>query len=266
MKRSTLARLARAVRPPRPDIGMMVPIIGCKGGVGKTTVALNLGLALAKRGYRVGIVDADITTPNLTPYFGLGDEPIRTGMERGYLMQYPVESDGMKLFSIANVAGDRAIQWTQERQRQYFLDCFAGVEWGKLDYMLVDMPPTTSDALFFFEGLFRDRGRAVLVTLGDHLSLLDTTRGIKICRLVGIPLAGVVENMTRMSCPCCGGEFPLFGTNGVERLAAKYGIEFFGSLPWNVHVNTGDGAKKSLYDADPDDTALFDRIVNSLER
>ena len=216
----------RRIKEVLEGIKHRVVVFSGKGGVGKTTVAVNLAYALAKHGKRVGLLDADITGPNVPKMIGLHEVP-SVANDR----MVPPEKDGIKVISLATlIPPDAPVIW-RGPIRSKALDQFLGeVAWGELDYLVADLPPGTGDEVLTMAQRMEPQ-LAVIVTTPQELALLDSRRAINMAKKMGIPKIGVVENMSGLRCPHCGHEIDLFGSGGGERAARELNVHFLGKIP-----------------------------------
>ncbi|HLH76687.1 MAG TPA: Mrp/NBP35 family ATP-binding protein [Candidatus Binataceae bacterium] len=216
----------------------VIAIASGKGGVGKSTVAANLSLALAARGLAVGLLDADIYGPSMGLMFdAMAERPRSAGPERFY----PVERHGIKLISMAFFLTERApVIWRGPMVMSAVRQFLQQTSWGELDYLIVDLPPGTGDAQLTLAQLVALDG-AVIVTTPQDLALLDAMRAVRMFHQVHCPILGVIENMSGFVCPQCGESEPIFGSGGGARMAAQEGVPLLGTLPLDLSVGeTGD--------------------------
>ncbi len=218
--------------PPTPDempaLGKVLAISSGKGGVGKSTVSANLAAALAKQGHKVGLMDADIYGPNIPRMFGLadGDKP----EVRGGKIQ-PLEAHGVKLMSLGFIVErDAPAIWRGPIIMKIIQQFLRDVAWGELDYFIVDLPPGTGDAQLSLTQAIRLHG-AVIVTTPQEMAVGDSLRGAKMFERVGVPVVGIVENMSYYVCPHCGDRSEVFLSGGGGRLAAEVGVPLLGQIP-----------------------------------
>lgn len=204
-------------------------VLSGKGGVGKSTVAVNLAVALMLEGKRVGIMDCDIHGPSIPKMLRLEGAPICKGSE-GLL---PVELGGLKAMSIGFFLenSDDAVIWRGPMKMSAIRQFLADVEWGELDYLVIDLPPGTGDEPLSLIQLIENPDGAVIVTTPQDVSTADVRRSIGFCRQLGLPVLGVVENMSGFVCPHCGEITAIFKTGGGERMAAEMGVPFLGRIP-----------------------------------
>ena len=209
-----------------PNLGRVIAVSSGKGGVGKSTVAVNLAVALAKEGKRVGIMDADIYGPNIPRMFGVFEKPMVIG---GRIQ--PLVAHGVKLMSIGFlVERDAAAIWRGPIITKVLQQFLRDVEWGELDYFLVDMPPGTGDAQLSLVQSAQVAG-AVIVTTPQEMAVGDALRGAKMFEKVNVPVYGVVENMAGFTDPATGQRFEFFSSGGGERLARELGVPLLGQIP-----------------------------------
>ena len=210
-------------------VGRLIAIASGKGGVGKSTVAANLAVALATRGARVGLLDADIYGPSVPTMFGIGaDERIRSN-ERGALI--PIQRHGVKLISMGFFVGEGSpLIWRGPMLTKALTQFLHEVEWGGLDYLLVDLPPGTGDVQMTLTMQTALDG-GIIVTTPQEVALADVERSVRMFQQCGAHIAGLVENMSYHVCPCCGDKRYLFGSGGGRRMAENYKIPFLGEIP-----------------------------------
>jgi ATP-binding protein involved in chromosome partitioning len=242
----TPARVARPVLPALLD-KRLVFVTG-KGGVGKSTVASNLALALHALGRRVGLLDADIYGPSIPMMFNVGDQRPKSAGGQNF---YPIEKYGVKLISIGFFLGEKApVIWrgpmVMGAVRQFLKDTL----WGSQDYLVVDLPPGTGDAQLTLAQQVSLDG-AVIVTTPQDVALLDATRAIKMFRQVHCPILGVVENMSYFVCPDCGERDEIFGYGGGERMAQSEGTHLLARIPVYPEVREAGDAGMPIVIAKP---------------
>ena len=221
-------------RPPVPGAKNVIAVGAGKGGVGKTTVAVNLALALAKCGSRVGILDGDIYGPNVPIMLGLDTKLLTDGKQI-----VPAERHGVQVVSMGFLTGDDApVIWRGPMLHGAIQQFFREVAWKDLDYLIVDMPPGTGDVALSLSQTVPVAG-AILVTTPQKVSLADTRRAIRMYQKLNIPVTGIVENMSYYSCPNCHHEADIFGHGGGEALATAMEIPFLGRLPVYQPIREG---------------------------
>src|SRR5262252_10791346 len=218
-----------------PGVKNIIAVSSGKGGVGKSTVAVNLAVALALDGARVGLMDADVYGPNVP--IMLGASQARPEVEVNRLV--PVEAYDVKLISMAVLQpGDKPLIVRGPILHGLVKQFLSDVKWGELDYLIVDMPPGTGDVQLSLAQLVPVQG-AVLVTTPQEVSLSDVRRAVKMFETVNVPVLGVIENMSYFIAPDTGNKYEIFGKGGGERLAGEYGVPFLGSIPMGIEVREG---------------------------
>ncbi len=234
---------------PLPGIGNVIAVASGKGGVGKSTTAVNLALALALDGARVGLLDADIYGPSQPRMMGLqGQRP----MSRDGRSIEPLLAFGVKVISIGFLIDEeQPMVWRGPMVTQALTQLLGETNWGELDYLIVDMPPGTGDIQLTLSQRVPVSG-AVIVTTPQDIALLDARKGLRMFQKVSIPVLGVVENMSLHVCSNCGHEEPIFGTGGGARMAAQYGVALLGQLPLDMRIREETDAGQPTVYADPD--------------
>src|SRR5688572_11482667 len=214
-------------KPALPGVKNIVAVGAGKGGVGKTTVAVNLALALAKCGGKVGIIDADIYGPNVPIMLGLKNTQLNTDGQK----IIPAEKYGLQVISMAFLTADDApIIWRGPMLHGALQQFFREVRWTNLDYLVVDLPPGTGDVSLSLSQTVPVAG-AIVVTTPQQVSLADTRRAVAMYRKLNIPPLGILENMSHFVCRNCNHEADIFGHGGGERMAAELGVPFIGRVP-----------------------------------
>lgn len=217
-----------------PDVKHIIAVSSGKGGVGKTTVSVNLAVSLAKQGASVGLLDADIYGPNVPLMMGVNRQPDTVGEKI-----VPLENYGVKLMSLALIAGeDTPIIWRGPIVGKIIQQFMIDVLWGTLDYLVVDLPPGTGDAQLTLAQTVPISG-AVIVTTPQNVALEDVHRGIEMFHKVNVPILGVVENMSYFLCPCCGDRTPLFGAGGGQHIAETFDLPLLGQIPIQPDIREG---------------------------
>lgn len=212
---------------PLPGVRDVVAVSSTKGGVGKSTVAVNLACAMAAIGRKVGLLDADVYGPSLPIMMGIDERPRVTRDDR----VIPLERHGVRVMSMGFFLDDSApVIWRGPLVTGLLRQFLNDVEWGDLDVLLIDLPPGTGDAQITLVQLVPLAG-AVVVTTPQPVSLLDVERGMAMFRHVHTPILGVIENMSAFECPHCGNRDELFGSGGGERLARTFGVELLAKIP-----------------------------------
>ena len=237
-------------RPPLPGVKNVIAVGAGKGGVGKTTVSVNVALSLAKSGARVGILDGDIYGPNIPLMLGLQAELASDGEQIR-----PAEKFGLQVVSIGFLTGDdQAVIWRGPMVHGAIQQFFRDVGWRDLDYLIIDMPPGTGDVALSLSQTVPVAG-AVLVTTPQQVSLADTRRAVRMYQKLGIPPAGVVENMSYYSCPNCHHDSDIFGFGGGEQMATAMDVPFLGRLPIYQPISLGSDRGIPIVIAEPDSAA-----------
>jgi ATP-binding protein involved in chromosome partitioning len=245
--------------PPRPaaptpkhyaNLGKVIAISSGKGGVGKSTVAVNLAVALAKGGARVGLMDADIYGPNIPRMMGVSGAPPVVNEK---IM--PLEAHGVKLISLGMmIEPDQPAIWRGPIVMKIITQFLKDVAWGQLDYLIVDMPPGTGDAQLSLVQATQVDG-AVIVTTPQEVSVGDALRGVKMFQRVGVPVLGIVENMSWFECPHCGKPSAIFGSGGGDRLAKTVELPLLGQVPLYPRVMEGGDSGAPIVTADAGSSA-----------
>ena len=237
-------------RPPLPGVKNVIAVGAGKGGVGKTTVAVNLALALAKCGSRVGLLDGDIYGPNVPIMLGLHTQLTTDGKRI-----VPAEKYGVQVVSIGFLTQDDApIIWRGPMLHGAIQQFFREVAWNDLDYLIVDMPPGTGDVALSLSQTVPVVG-AIVVTTPQQVSLADSRRAIRMYQKLNIPPMGIVENMSYYSCPNCHHEAEIFGHGGGEKLAGDMEVPFLGRLPIYQPIREGSDTGVPLVVAEPASSA-----------
>jgi Mrp family chromosome partitioning ATPase len=205
-----------------------------KGGVGKSTVAVNLARSLQARGYRVGVLDADITGPSTAKLLGVETSRLSAGPEG----IEPVDSRGVKVISMAFALSgpDSAVVWRGPMKMAAIKQFLSDVSWGDLDYLIIDLPPGTSDEPLSVVQLLPDLSGAVIVTTPQEVALLDSRKAVNMAKSMKVPILGIVENMSGLVCPHCGEVLEIFKTGGGERAAKELDVPFLGAIPLDPEV------------------------------
>ncbi|MFM2106876.1 MAG: hypothetical protein RL338_1908 [Chloroflexota bacterium] len=218
-----------------PGVKNIIAVASGKGGVGKSTVSVNLAVALAQTGASVGLLDADITGPNIPLMMGVDGQPAATPENR----ISPLERYGVKVISIQFfVPAGQPVVWRGPLVGGAIQQFLRDVDWGELDYLVIDLPPGTSDAQLTLAQSVPVSG-TVLVTTPQEVSLLDVTKALAMLERMSVPVIGIVENMAGFVCAHCGEVTDIFGRGGGERFAKEHGLEFLGGIPLDVTVRQG---------------------------
>jgi ATP-binding protein involved in chromosome partitioning len=241
-----------------PEVGAIVAVASGKGGVGKSTTAVNLAVALAMQGLRVGLLDADIYGPSLPQMLGTREKPRATGNTITPLSRW-----GLKAMSIGFLVDEETpMIWRGPMVMGALEQMMGQVEWGALDIMVVDMPPGTGDAQLTMSQRVPLAG-AVIVSTPQDVALLDARRGVRMFEKVNVPVLGVIENMSYFCCPNCNHRTEMFGHGGARREAERLGVEFLGELPLKLEIRELADAGTPIVTSRPDspEAAEYRRIA-----
>jgi ATP-binding protein involved in chromosome partitioning len=220
---------------PLPGVAHVVAVGSGKGGVGKTTVAVNLSVALGKLGYKVGLIDADIYGPNVPMMLGVTRQPNIVGENR----IEPILSHGVKFISVGLISpGDKPMVMRGPMLHQIIRQFLQQVEWGELDFLIIDLPPGTGDVVISLVQTVPLTG-AVVVSTPSDVSLQDARKALEMFHQVNVEVIGMVENMSHFTCPHCQQVIDIFSSGGAERTAAQFGLEFLGSLELDPSIRKG---------------------------
>ncbi len=218
-----------------PGVKNLVAVASGKGGVGKTTVAVNLALALAKLGNKVGLLDADVYGPNVPIMLGSTQEPMATAQQR----IIPVNAQGVKMISMGLLnPGDKPVIWRGPMLHSVITQFLRSVEWGELDYLVIDLPPGTGDVQLTLIQTVAVTG-AVVVTTPSLVAVADVRKAIEMFRQVNVEVLGVVENMSTFSCPHCGKPVDIFGHGEGTKTAVAYGVPVLGEIEIDPRIRLG---------------------------
>jgi ATP-binding protein involved in chromosome partitioning len=252
-----------------PGVRDIVAVASGKGGVGKSTVAVNLAVALARRGARVGLLDADIYGPSIPLMMGIDEQPEIDATGRGIV---PFTRFGVRFMSLGFLLPkDTAVIWRGPMVMKAIEQLLRDVVWGPLDVLVVDLPPGTGDAQLTLSQKVRLSG-AVIVTTPQDVALADAVKGIAMFRKVGVEVLGVVENMSFFLCPHCGSRTDVFSHGGGRREAERLGAPFLGEVPLDALVRDGGDRGIPIVDSAPDSPlsgaflAIADRVREALAR
>jgi ATP-binding protein involved in chromosome partitioning len=231
-----------AQRQPIPGVKYLVAVASGKGGVGKTTVAVNLALALAKMGNKVGLLDADVYGPNVPIMLGSTAEPMATAQQR----IIPVQAQGLKMISMGLLnPGDKPVIWRGPMLHSVITQFLRSVEWGELDFLVIDLPPGTGDVQLTLIQTVEVTG-AVVVTTPSTVALADVRKAIEMFRQVNVEVLGVVENMSTFACPHCGKPVDIFGHGDGAKTAIEYGVPVLGEIEIDPRIRVGGDTGKPV--------------------
>ena len=236
---------------PLPGVAHVVAVGSGKGGVGKTTVAVNLAVSLVKLGYKVGLIDADIYGPNVPTMLGMSRQPNVVGENR----IEPIVSHGVKFISVGLISpGDKPMMMRGPMLHGIIKQFLTQVEWGELDFLIVDLPPGTGDVVISLVQTVPLTG-AVVVSTPSDVALEDARKALEMFHQVRVEVIGIVENMSHFNCPHCGAEIDIFSKGGAERTAARFSVPFLGSLELDPAIRRGGDSGMPLALAGPDSEA-----------
>jgi len=258
------AKVRRSIEAPAdliPEVANTVAVGSGKGGVGKSTVAVNLALSFSRAGAAVGLLDADIYGPNLVQMMGVKARP--EVVEKRIL---PVVADGLKMMSMAFfLKEDEPVVWRGPMLHGAIRQFLGDVEWGRLDYMFIDMPPGTGDVQLTLSQVIPLTG-AVLVTTPQEVALSDVRKAAAMFRKVNVPILGVVENMSYFECPHCGERSEIFSHGGGARFAGAFGTVLLGEIPLDIRVRQGgdEGRPPVIHDPKSGAALAFKGIAEKL--
>lgn len=247
------------------EIEHVLIVMSGKGGVGKSTVSSNLAQTLSKKGFKVGLMDIDITGPNIPKMFGIEDEQLRA--ENDKLIPVSV-SPSLSVMSMAFLLPDKdaALMWRGPVRSGAIKQFIEDVNWGHLNYLVVDMPPGTGDEALSIVQLMPKADGMIIVTTPQDVALLDSRKSITFATNTKIPIVGLIENMSGFVCPHCGELTEIFGSGGGEKTAKEMNIQFLGRIPLEPEIAKSGDAGTPIVSANPDSISAkaFDGIVNKI--
>ncbi|MGQ0529291.1 MAG: iron-sulfur cluster carrier protein ApbC [Panacagrimonas sp.] len=231
-----------------PNVKNIIAVASGKGGVGKSTVAVNLALALQAEGAAVGMLDADIYGPSQPRMLGTSEKPTSPDGKR----MHPIEALGLQAMSIGFLIDeDQPMIWRGPMATQALMQLLNETQWRALDYLIVDMPPGTGDIQLTLSQRIPVSG-AVVVTTPQDIALIDAKKGLAMFHKVEVPILGLIENMSFFCCPNCGHRSEIFGAGGGERMSAQYGVELLGRIPLDARIRADADAGKPTVAAEPE--------------
>jgi ATP-binding protein involved in chromosome partitioning len=259
---------APASRPLRDDlllseVGQVIAVASGKGGVGKSTVAVNLAIALARAGRKTGLLDADIYGPSIPLMMGVREQP-QVDPDRRRLL--PFERFGIRFMSLGFLVDpETAVIWRGPMVMKALEQLMADVDWGDLDVLVVDMPPGTGDAQITMSQRTSLAG-AVIVTTPQDVALADAIKGVAMFRKVGVPVLGIVENMSYFNCPHCGDRTDVFGHGGGRDQSERLGVPFLGEVPLDPAIRVGGDAGRPVAasGAETPQAVAFDSVASRI--
>ena len=240
-----------------------IAVLSGKGGTGKTTVTVNIAQALSDKGYKVGVLDADITGPNIPLMFGVEDSQI-SGTEDNRII--PVQAGKVKIVSMEFLLQDKskAIIFRGPMKIKALKQLLAEVNWGELDFLIVDLPPGSSDEPLSIVQTIKDLDGMVVVTTPQNVSLLDVSKSVNFAEVTNVPIIGIVENMSGFICPHCGEATNIFKKDGGKNFAEQLSLNFLGSIPLvSAICEAGDIGKPAVLTNDIAKES-FDKIVEKI--
>jgi len=228
----------------------IVAVASGKGGVGKSTTAVNLAVALAQKGLKIGLLDADIYGPSVPKMLGLSGRKPEVNVDDKQI--YPLQNMGVKVMSIGFLVGENdAMIWRGPMVAGALSQLLTDVKWGELDFLIVDMPPGTGDAQLTLSQKVKLAG-AVMVTTPQDIALLDCRKGIEMFSKVHVPTLGIVENMSQFICPHCGEASAIFSEGGADRLSQEFKTEVIAHVPLDMQIRMDGDAGAPIVSAHPD--------------
>ena len=242
---------------PLPGVESIIAVGSGKGGVGKTTLAVNLAIALSKLGHKVGLLDADVYGPNVPLMLGASGQPKASGPNS----IEPMQAHGLKVISVGFLnPGDKPVIWRGPMLHSIVRQFLGSVEWGILDYLVIDLPPGTGDVALSLIQTVPLTG-AIVVSTPSDVSLQDARKAIEMFRQMKVDLVGVVENMSYFVCPHCNHEIDIFSRGGAERTASEFGVPFLGNIQLDPEIRkAGDTGKPAVLEGEdsPHAKSLYD--------
>jgi ATP-binding protein involved in chromosome partitioning len=246
---------------PIPGVKYLIAVGSGKGGVGKTTVAVNLAVGLGALGLRAGLMDADVYGPNVPLMMGIN----RTPMAQGDRIQ-PLDQYGVKIMSMGFLnPGDKPLVWRGPMLHSVIQQFLRGVDWGELDYLVIDLPPGTGDVQLSLIQTAPITG-AIVVTTPSDVSLEDARKAVAMFHQVRVPILGIVENMSYLDCPHCGERIDVFSHGGGRRTAEQLGVHFLGELPLDPQVRVGGDSGNPIVLKPAEGAAYLDLARNAAVR
>ena len=250
--------------PNMDKVKNIIAVASGKGGVGKSTTAVNLALALLKEGAKVGLLDADIYGPSQQLMLGVAKDKRPDQQGQQYII--PVEAHGLKTMSMGYLVTDKTpMVWRGPMAGSAMNQLLAQTLWGELDYLIIDMPPGTGDIQLTLSQKATVAG-AVIVTTPQDIALLDAQKGIEMFNKVDVPVLGIVENMAIHICSACGHKEHIFGEGGGDRIASEYRVPLLGSLPLSMKIRqqVDDGAPTVVAEPESEEAALYGSIARNM--
>jgi len=247
------------------DVKNIIAVASGKGGVGKSTTAVNLAVALAQSGAKVGLLDADIYGPSVPRMLGLSDKKPEVNVDDKQF--YPLQNFGVKTMSMGFLIGEeQAMVWRGPMVAGALAQLLSDVKWQELDFLIVDMPPGTGDAQLTLSQKVKLAG-AVVVTTPQDIALLDCRKGIEMFNKVHVPTLGIVENMSQFICPHCGESSPIFSEGGADRLSEEFKTEVIAHVPLDMQIRKDgdDGAPIVAAHPDSEQAAIYRALAETVK-
>lgn len=262
-KPDTLANSGAKTQKPDllPNVKNKIAVASGKGGVGKSTVSVNLAISLAKLGFKVGLLDADIYGPSIPLMLGVNSKPEYDGKKLT-----PISQFGVHLMSLGFLMeGDDAVIWRGPLVTRAIQQLMQDVNWGELDFMIFDMPPGTGDAQLTLSQSITLDG-AVIVSTPQDVALIDAVKGVNMFKKVNVPILGIIENMSYFACPHCGERTDIFASGGVERECKRLNVSLLGEIPIDVQIRIGGDSGKPVVADKPDNpqSKMFLEIAKNI--
>jgi len=267
-KQKTFQEIKTEIDERMKSIDRKIMVMSGKGGVGKTTVAVNLAFALGMNGFDVGLLDADIHGPNVPKMLGIGEEKpyVSEGIKP---VIYPLGTRGIRVMSMAFLLEkDAPVIWRGPLKMGAIQQFLAEVEWGPLDYLIIDLPPGTGDEPLSIAQLISDTNGSIIVTTPQDVALMDSRRSVNFSKMLKVPVLGIIENMAGLKCPHCGKDIDLFGSGGGEKAAKELDVDFLGRIPIDPEIveDSDSGTPFVIKNPDSDSAKAFNEIVDKIKR
>ena len=266
-KKKMMEEQEKAVGARMGKVKHKIVVISGKGGVGKTTVAVNLAFALGMRGLDVGLMDADIRGPNVPMMLGIEDK--RPEVSQGEGVIFPIlATPRLKVMSIGFLLPDKdsPVIWRGPMKTNAIRQFLSDVNWGDLDYLIVDLPPGTGDEPLSVAQLIKKVSGAIVVTTPQDVAVLDSRKAVSFSRVLKMPIIGIIENMSGFVCPYCGKEINIFKYGGGERSAMELGVPFLGRVPFEPKmVEGGDKGAPFILEKQSKVAESFEKIVENIK-
>ncbi len=243
------------------QIGRKILVLSGKGGVGKSTVAVNLAVSLALEGYRVGLLDVDIHGPSVPKLLNIEGRPVSSRGETIIPIEFGANLKVMSIGLLLQKEED-AVIWRGPMKMGIIKQFLKDVEWGELDYLIIDSPPGTGDEPLSVCQLIEDADGAIIVTTPQEVAIADVKKAVTFCRKLGLPVLGIVENMSGFVCPRCGEVTHIFKKGGGEKLASEMVVPFLGSIPIDPQiVEAADSGRPHLYGYSTETVKAFAGVI-----